>query len=350
MDEDLLNGSQLKDLTYPVPRIDDFLLDDNLPAPRGKIPADNAPLHIIEAPKFELGVLDTLPLELLQISFSMLDLSSLAALRCVNRRAVEVVESIPQYKAIIAHAPKVLRAASCIGTGRWISCDTLYEKLCTANCEECGDFGGYLYILTCKRVCFLCISQNKKYLPLRRSHAIRKFGLNRQIVDTLRCMRSLPGTYSPNERRCSERIVLVDRESACRAGTTLHGSFSAMEQYVSDTSAAKLEEFNKRIQDDISQKAAVGSKTPRRRRPQTEDPFDGLSGNPLRFMAIVRVPWLNKVSSEAEWGFHCIGCAQYAISRPLHFRRKFTAASFTEHLRECDSFVTGIITRNDFQN
>jgi hypothetical protein len=42
-------------------------------------------------------------------------------------------------------------------------------------------------------------------------------------------MRSIPGTYSPNEKKSHERLALVDSESACRAGITLHGSFSAME-------------------------------------------------------------------------------------------------------------------------
>ncbi|KAI0288879.1 hypothetical protein BC826DRAFT_1035314, partial [Russula brevipes] len=29
-------------------------------------------------------------------------------------------------------------------------------------------------------------------------------------------------------------------------------------------------------------------------------------------------------SQELEWGFHCTGCRESHISRPLHFRRKFT--------------------------
>ena len=39
-----------------------------------------------------------------------------------------------------------------------ITCEMLYYKLCTAECEQCGDFGSYLYILTYERVCSLCLS------------------------------------------------------------------------------------------------------------------------------------------------------------------------------------------------
>jgi len=335
MEEEPLSKSQLEDLTYPCPRLRDFILDDNLPA-LGFPPSNG---HIRKLPKVDLGTLDILPLELLQGLLSQLDLYTLTGFRRVNRRAIEVVESIPQYKAVTTHARNVLRGILSIETGQWISCETVYEKLCTAECEQCGDFGGYLYILTCERVCFLCFSEGKRYLPLRRSHAIRKFGVNRQILNTLPCMRSIPGTYSPNEKKCHERLALVDSESAYRAGITLHGSFSAMEQYVSNISAQKLQEFNRRT----SQATAEGSRpTARRLRPpRTEDLFDGRSGNPMRFMAIVRMPWLNKVSQELEWGFHCIGCQKFHRSRPLHYRRKFTVASFGEHLRQYGNIRNG---------
>ena len=50
----------------------------------------------------------------------------------------------------------------------------------------------------------------------------------------------------------------VDFDRARRVGIALHGSVSPMERYVSSMPAPK--------------------------------PFDGKSGNPLRFMAIVRTP------------------------------------------------------------
>jgi hypothetical protein len=220
-----------------------------------------------------------------------------------------LVESLPQYKAIRKHAYNALRGIIYIEAGQWTTCEMLYEKLCTAECEECGDFGGYLYILTCKRVCFLCLSEDKQYLPLRYRHAIRKLGLKRPILRTLPNMKCIRGTYSPNEKKVRAHLKLVDSNCARSAGITLHGSISAMERYVSSM--------------------------------EVQDPFDGKSGNPLRFVAIVRTPWLNESSQELEWGFHCTGCQRSHISRPLHFRRKFTIGSFKEHLRECGNIRHG---------
>ncbi|KAI0285530.1 hypothetical protein BC826DRAFT_960139 [Russula brevipes] len=293
------------DLTYTNIGPKDFTLDDNLPNLRCQ--PDN--VHIPNPPKVYLGALDTLPLELLCEILQKLDLRTLTDFRHVNRRAMWLVESFPQYKAIRKHAYNALRGIIYIEVSRWITCEMLYEKLCTAECEECGDFGGYLYILTCKRVCFLCLSEDKQFLPLRYRHAIRKFGLKLPILRTLPSMKCIRGTYSSNLYKVRSHLAVVDSNCARRASITLHGSISAMEQYVSSMAV--------------------------------QDPFDGKSGNPLRFVAIVRTPWLNKSPKEPEWGFHCKGCRNSYISRPLHFRRKFTIGSFKEHLRECGNIRHG---------
>ncbi|KAF1916784.1 hypothetical protein BDU57DRAFT_587687 [Ampelomyces quisqualis] len=340
-EEETLGKLPLEGLTYPCPRLSDFSLDDNL-RPSGCSPGN---VYIHKLPKVDLSTLGVIPLELLQGVLSQLDLCTLMGFRRVNRRAIEVVESIPQYKAITKYARNVLRGILSIQLGQWISCETVYEKLCTAECEECGDFGGYFYILTCKRVCFLCFSEEDKYLPLRHGHAIRKFGVNRSVLKTLPCMRSIPGTYSPNEKKSNERLTLVDSESVYRAGITIHGSISSMEQYVLDRSAQKLQDFDRRTSQAMAE--GSGTITRRLRRPRTEDPFDSRSGNPMRFMAVVRMPWLNRESHKPEWGFHCIGCQKFHRSRPLHFRRKFTVASFGEHLRQCGNVRNGKHCRVD---
>ena len=150
--------------SYTHIRLRDFTLDDNLPNSQCQPYND----YIPNPHKAYLGALDTLPLELLREILQQLDLCTLTDFRHVNRRAMWLVGSFPQYKAIRKHAYNALRGIIYIEANRWITCEMLYEKLCTAECEECGDFGGYLwlYILTCKRVRFLCLSEDKRYLPL----------------------------------------------------------------------------------------------------------------------------------------------------------------------------------------
>ncbi|KXN82004.1 hypothetical protein AN958_03302 [Leucoagaricus sp. SymC.cos] len=262
------------------------------------------------------------------MSISQLDVRTLVNFRCVNRRALQLVHSIPSYKAIVAHAPVVLRGILSIEVGRWITCDMLYDELCTAECRTCGDFGGFLYILgTCKRVCYLCFSTEQKcYLPLSRREAMRKFGLSQKIVDGLPRMKSIPGLYTPRQEKVCERRNLVDPESARNTGIALHGSVQAMEQFVLQVAVKRLQAYDER--------AKIIA---RPRRPRTEDPFDAKTRNPSRFMAIVKAPWLDRMSQMLEWGFHCVGCGdRYSCyKRPLHWKRKFNEVSFAEHLKEC---------------
>lgn len=203
------------------------------------------------------------------------------------------------------------------------------------GCDNCGDFGGYLYLITCKRLCFLCLSQDKLYLPLLRRHASREFGLDKDTMATLPRMTVIPGTYSPNGKKAS-KSVLIDYESALCAGVALHGSLCAMRKYTSDMETQKSQAYHAKVA--TAQQSR--STTHRIRRPRVTGPPDGRSGNPLRFVAIVRVPWLNRPSQEVEWGFYCLGCEK-SSRPPLHHRRQFTTTSFDDHIRQCGTIQNG---------
>ena len=332
-------GALLVDPSQPPEAIDpdldyhDFLLDDNLV---------EAPVHNnndVRSPcKENLGALDKLPLEILHEILSQLDLYSLTSFRDVNRRASESTESMLQYQIVSEFAPKALQGILIIGTARWITCQDLFNKLCTASCEICGDFGGYLYLLTCKRVCFVCFSEGERCLPLRLNQAARKFGLNRVTLRKLPQMCCLPGTYSPQKKQLRVATKFVDFESARNAGIALHGSIAAMERYASDKLDEKLYHYQMRVRENLK---SFMDPYHRVRRPRTEDPVDRKTGNPFRFMAVVATPWLNRVSQKPEWGYYCAGCLDYAGEWPLHSRRKYTLASFSEHLRECGEIEDG---------
>jgi hypothetical protein len=287
-------------------------------------------------PTHTLGALDRLPVELLNMVLTQLTIRSLADFRRVNRRAMQVVDSVPEYKAIVTYIPTSLRGILSIGTGEWILCQDLYQKLCTAECDSCGDFGGYLYLITCRRVCFLCFTEKTDFLPLKRADAVRKFGLAREHLASLPAMRTVPGSYSPREIQIGNRLMLIDHSAARQAGFAVHGSTSAMEQFASDITFEKLEKYRSRKS---QQTAGAGTATPRR--PRTEDEFDGRTSNPRRFVAIVRAPFLDVRIGSPEWGFHCAACKMHHYTRPLHWRRKFTEESFKHHITECGEIIDG---------
>ena len=190
-----------------------------------------------------LGNLEQLPLELINMLLIQLDIQSLTNFRRANQRAMQVIDQIPQYKKIILYAPSTIQGIPSINTGASFSCQELYTKLCTAECDICGDVGGYLYLVTCRRVCFLCFTTKTEYLPLLRADAMRKFGLSRGDMAGLPFMRSVPGYYSPREVKCRTRMTLLDHDAAREAGIAVHGSIEAMVHHASEVTSKKLEQY-----------------------------------------------------------------------------------------------------------
>lgn len=283
-------------------------------------------------PRYGLGALDRLPLELIHMTLIRLDIQSLSDFRRVNTKAKQTTDSIPQYKRIMAYVPASVRGSLNIKTARFFSCLDLYETLLTAECDSCGDFGGYLYLVTCCRVCFLCFTEKPDYLPILRKDAIRKFGLGSKHLASLPCLKSFPGRYSPRGIKCRRREILIDYAAARQAGIAVHGSASSMEEYASEMASKRLDAYNAKL----SLGRTNGTNL---RPPRSEDPFDGLSSNPRRFMAIVRAPFFSVQTVVPEWGFHCVACKSHHYGRPLHWRRKYTKDSFQDHIKECGEVV-----------
>jgi hypothetical protein len=262
-----------------------------------------------------------------------LDIQSLTEFRRVNKRAKSMTDSNTQYKLIKTHAPESIRGCLGLKTARFITCQDLYEKLSTAECDSCGDFGGYLYLITCRRVCFLCFTEKADFLPLPRNEVLRRFGLSSEHLATLPFLKSVPGIYSPRGIKCQRRERLFDYSAAQKQGIAIHGSAESMEEHVSETARKKLESY--------SAKASVCRRGIRLRQPRTEDPFDGHSSSPRSFMAIIRAPFLRSAREPPEFGSHCLACKPHHYHRPLHWRRKYTLATFQDHIEECGQIVDG---------
>ena len=77
-----------------------------------------------------------------------------------------------------------------------------------------------------------------------------------------------------------------------------------------------------------------------------DDDIESWSNAPMRFRAMLRVPWLNRRSQRDEWGFHCVGCEDLP-EWPNHARRDFIMSTFREHLEICGPIKDGVHHIND---
>ncbi|KAF5021563.1 hypothetical protein F66182_6392 [Fusarium sp. NRRL 66182] len=287
--------------TYTRQNICDNTLDDARLATR--CPLDNGRYtNASTSPRCSAGQLDLLPAELLIQVLLSVDLPSLTRFRRVNRRAMELVDSVPQYDAIMKHCPNIIRAILSIQADAF-DCHVLYTTLSTTRCSTCKRFGDYLYLIDCRRVCYFCFTRRPEYFPLTIGRASSFFtpkgtqqqrsaitSRQRLRAANLPSVLSLPGRYCTSwagERGnlAQKRLQLFDRQAV--------------------------------IQD------LAGSGLPK---------MDKTTREPQRFMAIITAPYLFDSGRQADWGCFCLGCKEEKEEKARHFRIKYTRKEVSEHI------------------
>ena len=334
-----LTDTELQELTTPRLNIKDHTLDDNHLVQN--CPLDNG-RHTLE-PRFDLARLDGIPPELLHLVLCQLDLQSLTDFRRVNQRAMTLVDSFPEYRVVVEHAPNAIRGMLSIQSARFNTLLDLNDKLCTAECDVCGDFGGYLYLIVCRRVCFLCSRTESSFLPLLKSDILRKFALESQHLHSIPRIRSRPGRYSPNSNLCRRAITLFDHRLARKKGILVHGTEEIMTDIVRRRDQKRLSEYS----DKRSRYESTGRIGRAPRLPRVTDAFDTQHGKPDRFMALISAPYFDVHAKAAIDGLYCVGCRKETHGpdgdwRPdRHWRKLFTTETFASHMVRWGQIVNG---------
>lgn len=290
----------LDSMTYAEQKIVNNTLDNAQLETR--CPLDKAGHGIASMPpRHSAGQLDQLPAELLVKVLLCVDLPSLTGFRRVNRRAMELVDSLPQYTSMVKHCPNIIRPILSIQADAY-DCNVLFETLSSTRCSTCPRFGDHLYLIDCRRVCYFCYTKRLEYFPLTIGRASTSFAPDgtqkrmamtsrqRLLVANLPSFLSLPGEYcapwiSDAGNLARKRLRLFDRQAVVR---------------------------------DLA-----GSGLPK---------LDKTTREPLRFMAIVTAPYLFDFGRQVDWGYFCLGCENETKEDSRHFRIKYTSEEFLGHI------------------
>lgn len=176
-----------------------------------------------------LGDLAVLPSEVLHAILWHSDLQSVTNFRCLNHHCLSMVESLPAYRLVDTYAFKAYRAMSLIQTSGFVSLGRFCTKVEQSTCDmgKCTNFAPYLYLITCRRACEVCIRTYIECYPLPLHNAVRLFGLERQALLKLPHMLPWQGIVpETGERRHTE--LMIDFQSAFHAGKERHGTLDAM--------------------------------------------------------------------------------------------------------------------------
>ena len=258
---------------------------------------------------FPTNQLDRLPLELLIQVLLQLDIPSLTRFRGLNRRSMELVNSVRQYTAIIEHCPDIIRAIVSIQADAF-DCGTLYRTLCTSRCFTCNRFGDHLYLIDCRRVCYLCFTRRAEYLPLTSREASKFFTPNAKPQSNAKCSRKLLELAKPPS-------ILSLPGWYCNVWTTKMVCLQPKRLRLYDRQAVV--------------QSLTGSGLPQ---------SDKTTGEPKRFMAIISAPVLLNAGQQVDQGFFCLGCRDERNKETnKYFRIKYTTEDMSEHIASCGRLV-----------
>ncbi|KAJ5609632.1 hypothetical protein N7528_010199 [Penicillium herquei] len=256
-------------------------------------------------PSVGIGTLDCLPLELLLDTLCRLDIHSLLRFRQINLRSRQMVDSLSQYQRIVSHGLNLMCALFRTQRAADIPLLDFYDALCTKPCAFCGEFSGFISLLTWKRCCFACLRKAPE-TQVRTLASVRKqLHLTKSELAQLVSFKSLPGIYTMDETKIKSRTTIV----------SLH-------------------------------EAMVARKRQSPTQPQAPR-FSVVDGNQkFNFMASCALPYYDKETGKVERGISCAGC-QLAIEKnifttgttPLQFDARdkvYTQGGFLDHFRWCE--------------
>ena len=251
-----------------------------------------------------LGSLDRLPLELLYDILLRLDMYSLFNFRQTNLSSRQTVDSLKQYQMVVSHGLNLfcalLRTRLAIG----VSLFDFYDALCTKACALCGEFGGFISLLTWTRCCFTCLQEAPETQLQTRAAARKQFHLTKAKLNQLRSFKTLPGIYSMRESVHKSRITVVSVHQAI----LVSGQQSHALAQAKSTTSGQDQKFN--------------------------------------FMGSCALPYYDRRIDRIEHGMSCAGC-QLALEKDIigyrgerwafEARNKVYAQDgFLEHFRWCE--------------
>ena len=260
----------------PVNTLSDIDLSYHCPLDNGR--------HAFE-PSQPAGGFSKLPVELVANIFLQLDLLTITSFRQVNKQARLLVDAIPQYGLLYQACPGILRAVISV-QARFFDLKKLYETVCcVTKCSECPAFGGYLYLITCERVCYCCFTSRENLRPAIEREAMGGNHRTRKSLMQFPNIRAVAGRYGPRA------LLQRDRRS-------------------------------------IWHRPPIRLKVSRRPF-SVFSPLNFQEGETRRYMAVVAAPYFDLPCKIPKLGLYCLGCELGVTSPP---QKQYTKQGYVEHL------------------
>ncbi|KAI0099714.1 hypothetical protein GGR51DRAFT_389442 [Nemania sp. FL0031] len=312
------------------------------------------PVHI------SLGSLDALPMELVHYVLGFLEFQPLMELMCVSRQWKIVVETLPAYAALTKHAQVELVLMVMTDTLKYHSISTLHNAMLSQKCASCFEFGGFLFLPTCERICITCLWHNQAYWMIAIRPARFWFSLTEEEVLALPVMKAVPDTYTiqGSERTRLSQEPLVSVKQTKELAIKVHGSARMIRVKYKERIHCRPNPVYQWLHDAPLEPPG---------RDLSREPMKPAAGHHFEGMAAIRFPYVH--GEEKDIGRLCRGCEYMAGNalpdcihaqvvppgidawRPLRAIRMklWSRRGFVEHISSCYG-VEQLLSGRDREN
>lgn len=253
------------------------------------------------SPTAELGILDSLPPELMSMVLRRLDLLSFFRFRQVNRRARIVSTNLWEYHLVSQYGLEGLRGLLRADLAYCFTIDHLYWSLLTDKCSACGAFGGHLFFFTAERCCLGCLQSSAHYRVFSVSAFTKLTRVSRIRLSRVPGLhlRTVPGIYNMMKTPARRPKDLVFEEKATQT---------------------------------LLATGAIGEDAIQKLRSKAEQPGQ-------RFMAATAYPYYGLEDATLDYGVSCKGCQARLEALRDGFKdrdRIFSRQGFLSHFPYCE--------------
>lgn len=178
-----------------------------------------------------LGSLDQLPAEVLVMILGYLDFQSLSRISRTSFLGKGLVEGMASYRDMMHHAPEALTALGRTGLLSIHSATLLHQSLRSKECVSRYEFGAFLLLPSCERVCFECLDRNSALRAMRVNDAKAAFGLTAAHLKKIPTMKTIPGEYGIRFKASHRKSLHpVNVRQAKMLAIDVHGSSEALKR------------------------------------------------------------------------------------------------------------------------
>jgi hypothetical protein len=137
----------------------------------------------------------------------------------VNRSCRSLAQSLQDCIIVVQYALQAMRVILRSGLGAYFTISDLRNALHRRNCELCGRFGSFVFLLTLARRCFNCIESGSKPELLLVSEIRSLAGWDEKRLESyyVPVLNTLPGMYSLEGTAWRRRLRLVTKKSVWEA-------------------------------------------------------------------------------------------------------------------------------------